>query len=173
VAALLLAAVGVALWWGGTGPEPVERGSPAPGFDLPRVGADDDGATLSFEALRGKVVLVNFWATWCEPCKEEMPAMQRLYEVHRGGGFELVAISVDTEPEPVRAFRAELGLTFPIVLDADQSVARAWQTYRFPESYLVDREGVVVERYVGPRDWDHEAYVERVGRLLSGSDDIR
>lgn len=99
--------------------------------------------------------------------------MQRLYEVHRGGGFELVAISVDTEPEPVRAFRAELGLTFPIVLDADQSVARAWQTYRFPESYLVDREGVVVERYVGPRDWDHEAYVERVGRLLSGSDDIR
>jgi len=152
-------AVVALLWLGGAGPDPVERGPPAPAFTL-------DGPPVSLADLRGRVVLVNFWATWCEPCKEEMPAMERLYRAHRDRGFELLAISVGEEPEPVRAFREELGLSFPILLDRDKSVSRTYQTYRFPESYLVDREGVVVERYVGPREWDHEAYQERVARLL-------
>jgi len=159
--------VAVALvWLGGAGGDPIERGSVAPGFTLERL----DGGPVSLADQRGRVVLVNFWATWCEPCKEEMPAMERLYEEHRDAGFELLAISVGEKPEPVRAFRDSLELSFPILLDPDKSVSRAYQTYRFPESYLVDREGVVVERYVGPRQWDHEAYRERVGRLLQGED---
>jgi peroxiredoxin len=141
---------------------PVGRGSPAPAFTLPRLG----GGELSLEALRGQVVLVNFWATWCKPCEDEMPAMQRLYEALAGSGFELLAISVDETPEPVEAFRARLGLGFPVLLDADQRVAHAWQTFRFPETLLVGRDGVILERYVGPKEWDADAYVERIRRLL-------
>jgi len=146
----------------------VERGSAAPDFTLERL----DGGALSLSDLRGRVVLINFWATWCEPCKEEMPAMERLYQAHREAGFELVAISVGEEPEPVRAFRDQIGFTFPVLLDPDRVAANAYQTHRFPESFLVDAEGVVVERYIGPKTWDHEAYRERVGRLIAG-DDIR
>jgi peroxiredoxin len=165
LAAVALAAVAVALFWlGGGGPDPIERGSVAPGFTLERL----EGGETSLAEMRGRVVLVNFWATWCEPCKQEMPAMERLYRRHHEAGFELLAISVGEDPETVRAFRDQLGLSFPILLDRDKTVSNAYQTYRFPESYLVDREGTVVERYVGPREWDHEAYVERVGRLLAG-----
>jgi len=162
----LVAVVGAVLWLGGGGADPVERGSIAPTFTLESL----DGTKVSLADLRGHVVLVNFWATWCEPCQREMPAMERLYQAKHGEGFELLALSVGEAHEPVRAFRERLGLTFPILLDSEKATSAAYQTYRFPESYLVDREGVVVERYVGPRQWDHEAYRERIGRLLDGED---
>ena len=161
-----IAALVALLWLGGSGVDPIERGSVAPAFSLERL----DGPPVSLAGLEGQVVLINFWATWCEPCKLEMPAMDRLYQVHRDAGFELLAISVGEEAELVRTFRDELGFSFPVLLDPEREVSAAYQTYRFPESYLVDREGVVVERYVGPREWDHEAYRERIGRLLEGED---
>lgn len=154
------------VWLGGTGADPIERGSVAPTFELEQL----DGAPISLESRRGQVVLINFWATWCEPCKLEMPAMDRLYQAHRDAGFELLAISVGEEAELVRTFRDELGFSFPVLLDPDRVASTAYQTYRFPESYLIDRDGVVVERYIGPREWDHEAYRERIGRLLEGED---
>jgi peroxiredoxin len=167
IAAFLLVLAGTALLLvDGGGSDPVERGSPAPGFSLPAL----EGGEVSLTSLKGQVVLINFWATWCKPCEEEMPAMERLYGEHRGAGFELLAISVGETPEVVRPFRDRLGLSFPILLDRDKSVARSYQTFRFPESYLIGRDGRVVERYVGPRQWDHAAYVDRVGRLLAGGD---
>lgn len=93
--------------------------------------------------------------------------MERLYQIHGGDDFEMLAISVGEEAELVEAFQQELGLSFPLLLDQDKDVAEAYQTYRFPETFLVGRDGRVVERYVGPREWDHEAYVERVGRLIA------
>jgi peroxiredoxin len=87
---------------------------------------------------RGSVVLVNFWATWCKPC----------------------------EDAEVAAFRDRMGITFPILLDSDESVSRLYQTTGYPESLLVDREGRLVERYVGPREWDDRLYVERIRALL-------
>jgi len=144
--------------------EPVGRGSRAPEFSLPRLGG---GEPVRLADLRGRVVLVNFWATWCKPCEEEMPAMQRLYQALAGPGFELLAISVDEDPAPVERFRERLGLEFPILLDPDQRVAHAWQTFRFPETLLVDAEGSVVERYVGPKAWDAVAYVDRIRRLVA------
>jgi len=162
-AALLSGAI-FTLTYGSQAPPPIGRGSPAPGFELPRAG---DGVPIGLEAQRGKVVLINFWATWCKPCEDEMPAMERLYRGFPRDDFELLAISVDSEPELVTAFRDRLGLSFPILLDASNAVAGAYQTFRFPETFLVDPDGVVVERYVGPRDWDAAAYVERVRRLLS------
>ena len=96
-----------------------------------------------------------------------MPAMQNLYRQLAGKGFTLLAVSVDEEAEKVAPFRDRLQLDFPILLDATQEVAGLYQTYRFPESFLVDRDGVIVERYIGEKPWDSEAYVERVERLLT------
>ena len=152
-----------ALFWGSDTPAPVGRGVRAPAFELPRAGG---GPPLSAAELRGKVVLVNFWATWCKPCEDEMPAMERLYRKLRGSDFELVAISVDEDAAAVDTFVKRLGLSFPILLDPSKDIASAYQTYRFPESLLVGRDGVVLERYIGSKEWDADAYVDRIRRLL-------
>ena len=155
---------------GSSSPPPVGRGTVAPDFTLRSL---DGSETHSLASLKGRVVLVNFWATWCKPCEDEMPAMEQLYQQLHPAGFELLAISVGEADEVVRAFRDRLGITFPVLLDPDKSVAVEWQTYAFPESLLVGRDGVILERYVGPRDWDSPAYVARLRRLLEASPDIR
>ncbi len=162
VAAVML----YALFTGSSTSPPVGRGSAAPDFALPSL---DSERLIALSDLRGRVVLVNFWATWCKPCEDEMPAMDRLYRELRPAGFELLAISVGEQPSVVRRFRDRLGVTFPVLLDGDKGVATAWQTFAFPESLLVDRDGTVLERYVGPREWDAPAYVARIQRLLDAS----
>ncbi len=163
IAAGVIAAALAALLTGPATPEPIGRGSSAPDFRLPRLGG---GAPLGLDELRGRVVLLNFWATWCKPCEDEMPAMQRLYRQLGGADFELLAVSVDDAAADVAAFAERLDLSFPILLDPDKEVARAYQTFRYPETLLIDRSGVVVERFVGPKDWDASPYVARIGRLL-------
>ena len=164
IGASVAAAALYALFTTSSTPSPVGRGSPAPPFELELVGGE---GSLALSDLRGRVVLVNFWATWCESCEDEMPAMERLYRRLAPGGFELLAISVGETPEVVRPFRDRMGVTFPVLLDADKSVSERWETYAYPESLLVDRDGTILERYVGPREWDAPAYVERIGRLLA------
>ena len=159
--ALAVAALLIAL--GEDVPAPLTRGSAAPGFE---VTALSTSAPISLESLRGRVVLVNFWATWCKPCEDEMPAMERLYRRLQPRGFELLAVSVDEDPVLVEAFRERLGISFPIAMDSGQAVARLYQTTGFPESVLIDRDGRVVERYIGPRDWDFDVYAERILALL-------
>lgn len=144
-------------------PPPLGRGSSAPDFVLPTL---DGGSEVSLDALRGRVVLLNFWATWCKPCEDEMPAMGRLYEALRGEDFELLAVSVDDGEEEVAEFHERLSLSFPVLLDPEKRVAREYQTFRFPETFLIGPDGVVVERYIGPKDWDAPAYVERLRKLL-------
>jgi peroxiredoxin len=146
-------------------PPPLGRGSPAPAFELELLGGD---GSLALSDLRGRVVLVNFWATWCESCEEEMPAMERLYRMLRAEGFELLAISVDSDAGEVAEFRDRLQLSFPIPLDPDKEVATAYQIFRFPESLLIGRDGLVAEKFVGPKDWDAPPYVARIRRLLQG-----
>jgi peroxiredoxin len=159
----LAAAAAFSIWSEDGGGGAVGRGAPAPAFALPRLSG---GPPVELAGLRGRVVLVNFWATWCKPCEDEMPAMERLYRRLAPEGFELLAISVDADVAPVAAFQERLGLSFPILLDPEQEVARSYQTFRFPESLLIGPDGVVVERYVGGKEWDAEAYVERIRRLL-------
>jgi peroxiredoxin len=165
VAAAVAVAAGFALYGGSSTPPPLTRGSTAPAFSLPRL---EGSGELSLASLRGRVVLLNFWATWCEPCEAEMPAMQRLHDQLAGDAFELVAVSVDEKDSDVRAFQQRLGLQFPIVLDPSRAVSRLYQTFRYPESFLIDASGKVVERYVGPRDWSDPLYVERIRALLQG-----
>ncbi|HXV35622.1 MAG TPA: TlpA disulfide reductase family protein [Myxococcota bacterium] len=145
---------------------PVGRGTRAPAFALPSA---IDGSVLNSDELRGKLVLLNFWATWCKPCEDEMPAMERLYRALAPSDFELVAISVDDDAAIVSEFAQRLGLSFPILIDSPKQVARAYQTFRFPESLLIGRDGVILERYVGPKEWDADAYRAQLQRLLAES----
>ncbi len=144
-------------------PPPLVSGVSAPRFELPLL---DAGHSLGLAQFRDHIVLLNFWATWCKPCEDEMPAMQRLYDKLRDEPFELLAISVDDDLEELRSFQKRLGVTFPILLDPSQAVTRQYQTTGFPESILVDRDGRVVERYIGPRDWDADVYESRIRHLL-------
>ncbi len=143
---------------------PIVRGARAPGFVLPRLATPP--VTLDLASLSGRVVLVNFWATWCEPCEQEMPAMERLYQRLPRDRFELVAVAIDDEEAKVAEFQTRYSLTFPIVLDPDKKVAETYQTMGVPESLLIDASGRIVERYVGPREWDSTEYVERIEALF-------
>jgi peroxiredoxin len=164
-AAIALLLIAGALWvlFGSERPAaPVGEGHPAPDFTLSAL----DGGPISLSALRGRVVLLNFWATWCKPCEDEMPAMQGLYDTLAGSGFELLAISVDEGDDEVRAFQKRLALGFPILRDPEKRAATAYQTFRFPESWLIGPDGIVVARYIGPREWDGPLYVERIRKLI-------
>lgn len=166
IAGAAVLAVALSLIWAGDSgvPAPVGRGAQAPDFTLQRLDGDEP-FVLAEE--RGRIVLVNFWATWCKPCEDEIPSMERLYRALHPQGLELVAISVDEGRDEVAAFRDRLGVTFPIALDPSQEVSRLYQTTGYPESLLVDRDGTILERYVGPRDWS--VYRERIESLLAGT----
>ncbi len=142
---------------------PLSRGDSAPPFDLPKLSGDGN---LALKDLQGRVAMINFWATWCKPCEEEMPAMERLYRELHPEGFELVAIAMDENRADVERFQQRMQLSFPILLDPRQQSARHYQTTGFPESVLLDPDGYIIERYVGPREWDHPDYVSRLRRLI-------
>jgi thiol-disulfide isomerase/thioredoxin len=165
VGALLLGAGMLLVFFSEPVPAPLAHGDAAPEIRLPR---ESDGTPLALSDLRDRVVLLNFWASWCKPCEEEMPAMERLYQSLEGQPFELVAVSVDSERADVEEFRRRLGLSFPILLDPEQKAARLYQTTGYPESFLIDGDGRLVQRYVGPRDWDAPVYRERILRLTAG-----
>ncbi len=163
ISAVIAVAAGYALLAGSSTPLLLGRGSLAPNFELPRL----SGESLALTELRGQVVLVNFWATWCKPCEDEMPAMERVYRALHPDGFELLAISVDEDETVVARFREEMGISFPILLDPTRAVSSRYQAFRFPESFKIGSDGVVVERYSGPQAWGTPAYVARVRRLLA------
>jgi peroxiredoxin len=165
IAAVVAGVVFAALLFSEPPPDPIRPGQPAPAFELALL---DGSGTVSLAGLRGRVVLLNFWATWCAPCEAEMPAMQRLHTALAGPDFELVAVSVDVGRDEVDAFRKRLGLSFPIALDPEKRAANEYQSYRFPESYLIDREGRIVSRYIGPRDWDADVYLAHLRRVIAG-----
>jgi len=95
-----------------------------------------------------------------------MPAMERLYQELAPAGFELLAVSVDERADVVALFQQRLGLSFPVLLDPERRISDVYQSYKFPESWLIDADGVLVARFIGPRDWDSPAYADRVRSLL-------
>lgn len=145
---------------------PLRAGAVAPAFELPAL----SGEAIALGDLRGRVVFVNFWATWCPPCREEAPALERLYRSLRAEGFEVLGVSIDDAQarEAIEHFRAEFGLSFPLLVDPDRSAYRAFQATGVPETFLVDAAGRVVERFVGPRDWDEPRYKSAIRALLAG-----
>lgn len=128
----------------------IQVGFPAPDFAFP----DLNGQQISLSDHRGKVVLVNIWATWCPPCRQEMPSMQKLYERFRGENFEILAVSIDsTGPEAVAPFMRTMNLTFPALLDPKGEIGPLYGLTGVPESIIIDKEGIVVEKIIGPIDW--------------------
>ena len=122
----------------------------APAFALHTL----DGSTLESDALRGKIIVLNFWATWCGPCKEEMPAMQRLQEAFPTTDLALLAVTADLQQDAIAAFAKGLGLSFPILLDDTKDVSAAFGVRGLPTTVIIDREGLLLGRAVGPRQWD-------------------
>ena len=142
---------------------PLVIGSSAPPLDFAAL-AGQPG--FSPKAVRGRVLLLHFWATWCAPCEAEMPALERLSHTLRHPDFVLAAVSVDQDPQAVQTFRERLRLTLFTPLDPEQSGARAYQTFRFPETFLIDRQGVIRARFIGPREWDVPFYQQQIQRLI-------
>jgi peroxiredoxin len=129
------------------------RAKPADDFTVTMA----DGASFRLSQHRGKTVLVNFWATWCPPCREEMPALERLHRRHKDRGLVLVAISLDTDPKVVPPYVKASGLTFPIALDPKAEVANTYGVRALPSSFVIDRQGMMTGLALGPRVWDNEA----------------
>jgi len=124
------------------------------------------GETFRLGDQRGKVVMVNFWATWCPPCLEEMPAMERLYRKHKDAGFTLVAISVDADPKKVKPFVSEHKLTMPIGVDPKMDLANTYGVRALPSSFMIGRDGNLAALAIGPRHWDNDAAHSLVEGML-------
>ena len=150
---------------------PVEIGSKAPEFTATDLRANKPATIADY---RGKVVLVNIWATWCPPCRAEMPSMEKLYKKLPGTDFRIAAVSVDGDafhpegsepPSGIMAFANNLGLTFDILHDPSGDIRKAYDIFGVPESYLIDRDGVIVKRVIGAADWntgDNEMLIRRL-----------
>jgi peroxiredoxin len=155
-----LAGAGMLLWLGTRAP------TLAPDFSVP----DLRGQVVRLSSLRGKVVLVNLWATWCAPCREEMPSMERLYDRFRDRDFQLLAVSQDEDgTRVVEPFVRELGLTFPVLVDPERQVGERYEVWGYPETFVIDRNGYVVERVIGPRDWASPESVATLEALIGGA----
>ena len=163
VVALVLGAAALARF--GAGVARVEVGADAPEFRVADIGTGDSVSLR--ERYAGKVTLVNIWATWCVPCRAEMPSMEQLYTSLAPRGFAIAAVSIDeAPPEDVRSFAEELRLTFDILHDRSTRIQEAYQTTGVPESFLLNREGVIVKRVIGAHDWNSPANRALVERLL-------
>lgn len=122
----------------------------APDFTL----EDLSGKRLSLKSLRGKVIFLNFWATWCVPCRQEMPTMEKLHRERKKDGLEVVAVNYRESKEEVRKFIGELGLTFTVLLDKDGKVSEEYGIWSLPLSYFIARRGVFAGKVIGYRKWD-------------------
>jgi peroxiredoxin len=140
-----------------------KRQTTAPAFTVPGLG----GSPIRLGDFKGQVILLNFWATWCPPCREEMPSMERLYRRFKAKGFTILALSIDAKGEEVVGpFVKKFGLTFSVGLDAKSTVAGEYRMAGLPTSILIDRGGAIVAVAVGPRDWDSAAARQVIERLL-------
>lgn len=125
-------------------------GQPAPDFTL----SDTKGKTWKLSDQKGKVVFINFWATWCPPCREEMPSMQKLYSDLPREKFEMLTILSNDDPLLANTFIARVGGTFPVLIDPDSLIATAYGLTGVPETFIVDKDGILREKFIGPRPWD-------------------
>lgn len=160
---VLALAFGV-VWLQSSKYEPLTVGKPAPDFDLPDL--DDNQIRLS--DFRGKVVFLNFWATWCKPCREEMPSMEVLYKNFEGDGLVVLAVSIDrvTTKQDIPPFVKSLNLTFPVLIDSWGQTDKRYKLMGVPETYIIDRHGVLREKVIGPRDWTRLDNLQVVSGLL-------
>ncbi len=139
------------------------KGVSAQDFILPALTGND----VKLSDYKGKVVFLNIWATWCPPCRDEMPSMESLYRRLKGRNFELLAVSIDRDGEKVvRPFAAKYGLTFPVLLDPEGKTYRLYGLTGVPESFIIDKSGVVIHKVIGPQDWMTKEWLDYFDRII-------
>lgn len=144
---------------------PPKVGQVAPDFTL----KDVNGKTYTLSQLRGKVVLVNFWATWCPPCRAEMPSMEKLNAMLKGQDFVLLAINIEEDAaDVVKEFLQQHHHSFPVLLDGDLKVQQEYGIYQFPETFILRRDGIVADHVIGAIDWTNPRVVSFIKFLISG-----
>jgi cytochrome c biogenesis protein CcmG/thiol:disulfide interchange protein DsbE len=140
---------------------PVDEGQAAPDFRF----KDQSGQQFSLSDFRGKVVLVNFWATWCSPCREEIPSLESLLRQMAPNNLKMLALSVDDSWAPINEFMRESGVALPVYADFDRQISTRYGTFKFPETYVVNKKGKVVLKVIGSTEWaapDMVAYLRKL-----------
>lgn len=161
--AILLAAFG-AVWLQSSKYQPLTVGKTAPDFALP----DLAEKTVRLSDYRGKVVFLNFWATWCQPCREEMPSMEVLHQTFEKDGLVVLAVSIDrvTTKKDIPPFIKSMNLTFPVLVDSWGQTDKSYKLMGVPETYIIDQQGILREKVIGPRDWTLLSNLHVVRSLL-------
>jgi peroxiredoxin len=141
----------------------VALGDPAPDFTL----QTDDGRSVSLADYHGKVVVLNFWATWCLSCVDEMPSLKRFTDHYAGRDVAVIAVSHDQDPDAYKKFLAEHQINFLTLRNAPPKVAEMYGTYVLPETYIINHEGRVARKIIGPIDWASPQMIEYIDSLLA------
>lgn len=164
VSIAILALVFGLVWMQSSKYEPLTVGKVAPDFKLPDLSEKE----IRLSDFRGKVVFLNFWATWCKPCREEMPSMEILYKNFEKDGLVILAISIDrvTTKKDIPPFVKALNLTFPILVDSWGQTDKRYKLMGVPETYIIDQQGILREKLIGPRDWTMLDNLQIVTQLL-------
>jgi peroxiredoxin len=132
-------------------------------FELPTL----SGAYVRLSDYRGKVIFLNIWATWCPPCREEMPSMESLYRRMKGRDFEMLAVSIDREgKQVVQPFAVKYGLTFPVLLDPDSKTSRPYGLTGVPETFIIDKNGVIIKKIIGPQNWIRKEWLDYFDHII-------
>ena len=143
-----------------SGSRPPRIGSVAPDFTL-----QDADRKISLSEMRGKIVVLNFWATWCPPCVEEMPSLVQMQQRMKNKGVSVLAVSVDVDENAYRKFLKDYKVDLLTVRDPDQKSNNLYGTFKFPETYIIDRDGVMRRKFIGPVDWSQPEIVEFLSKL--------
>jgi peroxiredoxin len=144
------------------GSRPARIGTAAPDFTV-----KDSDRTVSLNQLRGQVVVLNFWATWCAPCVEEIPSLVTMSQKLKPKGVMVLGVSVDADGDAYHRFLKDHGVNFMTVRDADQKSNDLYGTFKFPETYIIDRNGVVRRKFIGPVDWNSPEVMDFLNKLSS------
>jgi len=157
--AALIAVVGAAVR-----PKVVGVGAQAPHFEI----RTDAGLTISPSSFGGRLLVLNFWATWCPPCIEEMPSLDRMQQQLRDQGVVVLGVSVDEDEQAYKRFLERARVSFHTARDPEAAISALYGTYRYPESYVIDRHGKVVQKIIGAVDWTDERMMSYLKSLLEG-----
>jgi cytochrome c biogenesis protein CcmG/thiol:disulfide interchange protein DsbE len=155
---ILLATLALSGCWRGTRPSRI--GAVAPDFTV-----HDSARTVTLSQFKGQVVVLNFWATWCPPCIEEMPSLVQMQQRMKAKGVTVLAVSVDADESKYRRFLQEHNVGLLSVRDADQKSNELYGTFKFPETYVIDRGGVVRRKFIGAVDWTEPEVIDFLGKL--------
>ncbi len=138
------------------------QGTKAPDFTL----KDVNDKPVSLSSLRGNAFLITFWATWCPPCRNEMPSLNRLYKEYAARGLVVVGVATDRSVSSVRDFLSKHPVDFPVLLDTDSKVSRQFRVFSLPTSFLLDRNRAIIQRFMGEEEWDSDAVRSQIKTTL-------